>query len=108
MNSRFITKPIVAFYWYDLDTSPIWYYYYLYYFYNGGEDGKLYYHVYDSDDTGMLTKINEIVALKSGTATFKAAWALVATWDHVRPWPNWWYSREVRFPFFALISRRIH
>jgi len=99
MNNKLLTTPMVAFYWYDLDSSWIWNSNYDY----DGDYGRLYYHIYDSQDTSTLSKINELVALRRGTNQFKAAWALVATWDRVRPWPNWWYTQEVRLLFIRLL-----
>jgi len=79
MNNRHLTQPMLALYWYDLD--PSW-------TSNLDDSGKLYYHIYESKDTSILSRINKLVVLKLGDDQFKAAWALVATWDHVRPWPN--------------------
>jgi len=93
MNDKHLTKPMLAFYWYDLDPSRTP---------NLDDSGKLYYHVYQSNDTSMLSLINRLVALKIRPDQFKAAWALVATWDHVRRWNNLKNTHEVRDEFLFL------
>jgi len=86
MNHEHLTKPMLALYWYDLDSSRKS---------NSEDSGKLYYHIYESNDTSILTLINRLVELKIEPRKFKAAWALVATWDHVRRWNNLKNTKEV-------------
>jgi len=86
MNDKHLTKPMLALYWYDLDSSRKS---------NSEDSGKLYYHIYESNDTSMLSLINRLVELKIEPGKFKAAWALVATWDHVRRWNNLKNTQEV-------------
>ena len=80
---------LIAPFWDDVDIS--------------GGGGNVSYQTFSSSDedvvtTDNLNTVNSYVNSMHGDGNFTGAWMLVASWDHVSPYPHGSFQSEIFFP----------